>query len=107
VGFGASCPWSRANVDLTPLTQTAFPEINTTTTHLREVLGGETYESLANAGGNMTPAAMAAYAFAQIDQGCVRPSRASASLSPQLLGDGAELADISEIKTFKLSISAK
>ena len=55
----------------------------------------------------MTTAAMAAYAFAQIDQGCVRPSRASASLSPQLLGDGAELADISESKTFKLSISAK
>ena len=76
-------------------------------THLREVLGDETYESLANAGGNMTTAAMAAYAFAQIDQGCVRPSRASASLSPKLLGDGAELADISEIKTFKLSISAK
>jgi hypothetical protein len=71
---------------------------------LREVLGDETYESLANTGGNMTTAAMAAYAFAQIDQGCVRPSRASASLSPQLLGDGAEL---SEIKTFKLSISAK
>lgn len=36
--------------------------------HLREVLGDETYESLANAGGNMTTAAMAAYAFAQIDQ---------------------------------------
>jgi hypothetical protein len=71
---------------------------------LREVLGDETYESLANAGGNMTTAAVAAYAFAQIDQGCVRPSRASASLSPKLLGDGAEL---SEIKTFKLSISAK
>ena len=76
-------------------------------THLREVLGDESYESLANAGANMTTAAMAAYAFAQIDHGCVRPSRASASLSPQLLGDGAELADISEIKTFKLSISAK
>jgi len=73
-------------------------------THLREVLGDETYESLANAGGNMTTAAVAAYAFAQIDQGCVRPSRASASLSPKPLGDGAEL---SEIKTFKLSISAK
>jgi hypothetical protein len=29
-------------------------------THLREVLGDETYESLANAGGNMTTAAMAA-----------------------------------------------
>ena len=107
MGFGASCPWSRTNVDPTPLTQTAFPEINTTMTHLREVLGDETYESLANAGGNMTTAAMAAYAFAQIDQGCVRPSRASASLSPQLLGDGAEVADISEPKTFKLSISAK
>jgi hypothetical protein len=38
----------------------------------------------------MTTAAMAPYAFAQIDQGCVRPSRASASLSPQLLGDSAK-----------------
>lgn len=49
-------------------------------THLREVLGDETYESLANAGGNMTTAAMAAYAFAQIDQGCAAPAgRAPAS----------------------------
>jgi hypothetical protein len=31
-------------------------------------LGDATYESLARAGKNMTPAAMAAYAFEQIDQ---------------------------------------
>jgi hypothetical protein len=30
-----------------PLTRTAFPEINTTITHLRDVLGDQTYESLA------------------------------------------------------------
>jgi predicted ATPase/class 3 adenylate cyclase len=53
---------------ITPLTQNAFPEINTTVAHLREVLGDETYESLARKGVTMTNAAMAQYAFDQIDQ---------------------------------------
>jgi hypothetical protein len=52
----------------TPLTRTAFPEINTTIAHLREVLGDQAYEALAHKGEAMTTAAMAAYAFEQIDQ---------------------------------------
>ena len=43
-------------------------EIDTTSTHLRAVLGDETYESLARTGKTMTTAAMAAYAYDQIDQ---------------------------------------
>jgi hypothetical protein len=35
---------------------------------LREVLGDEAYESFARAGENMTNAAMATYAFDQIDR---------------------------------------
>ena len=49
-------------------TRTANPELNTAITHLREVLGDEAYESLARAGENMTNAAMATYAFDQIDR---------------------------------------
>ena len=36
--------------------------------HLRDVLGDQTYESLARKGEAMTPAAMATYAYDQIDQ---------------------------------------
>ncbi len=50
-----------------PVTLMAFPEITTTIAHLREVLGEERYESLARPGRAMTNAAMAAYAFEQID----------------------------------------
>ena len=46
----------------------AFPEITTAITHLREVLGEATYESLARKGETMTTAAMATYAYDQIDQ---------------------------------------
>jgi hypothetical protein len=45
-----------------------FPELSTTTAHLREVLGDEAYESTAGAGASMTNAAMAAFAFEQIDR---------------------------------------
>ncbi|HEY2215489.1 MAG TPA: hypothetical protein VGH31_10560 [Acidimicrobiales bacterium] len=52
----------------TPPTLTAFAEITTAMiTHLREVLGDETYESFAHACESMTNAAMATYAFDQID----------------------------------------
>jgi hypothetical protein len=51
-----------------PLTRNAFPEVNTTITHLREVLGGVAYTSLVRAGKNMTNAAMAQYALNQIDR---------------------------------------
>ena len=50
-----------------PLTRMAFPEITTTIEHLRDVLGDERYDSLGQAGREMTNAAMAAYAFDQID----------------------------------------
>ena len=36
--------------------------------HLRDVLGDQTYESLARKGETMTTAAMATYAYDQIDQ---------------------------------------
>jgi hypothetical protein len=44
------------------------PELLTATAHLRHVLGDEDYESLARKGEAMTPAAMATYAYDQIDQ---------------------------------------
>jgi predicted ATPase len=51
-----------------PFTLTTFPEFKVTITHLREVLGDEVYESLARIGANMTNAAIAEYAFGQIDR---------------------------------------
>jgi hypothetical protein len=50
-----------------PLTA-ALPEFTTAITHLRDVLGDQTYESLARKGETMTTAAMATYAYDQIDQ---------------------------------------
>ncbi len=52
----------------TSLTRTSVPEINTTISHLREVLGDEIYESLARTGETMTYAEMAAYAAEQMDR---------------------------------------
>ena len=57
-----------AGFAFTNLTTVDFPEIDTATTHLHEVLGDQTYESLARKGGAMTTAAMATYAYDQIDQ---------------------------------------
>jgi predicted ATPase/class 3 adenylate cyclase len=51
-----------------PFSKIAFPEIHTTITHLREILGDGPYESFARAGKHMTNAAMATYAFDQIDE---------------------------------------
>jgi hypothetical protein len=51
-----------------PYSRTSFPEINTAITHLRDVLGEATYESLARKGETMTTTAMATYAYDQIDQ---------------------------------------
>jgi predicted ATPase/class 3 adenylate cyclase len=51
-----------------PITAASFPELSTVIVHLRDVLGNQEYESLAQAGANMTTAAMANYAFRQIDQ---------------------------------------
>ena len=57
-----------AGVALSPLAAAAVPEITTAITHLRDVLGEATYESLARKGEAMTTAATATYAYDQIDQ---------------------------------------
>ena len=57
-----------AGFALSPFSAAAIPEITTAITHLREVLGEATYESLARKGETMTTAAMATYAYDQIDQ---------------------------------------
>jgi predicted ATPase/class 3 adenylate cyclase len=57
-----------AGFALSPFTATPFPEFNTAIIHLREVLGDPAYEALARAGEKMTTAAIATYAYDQIDQ---------------------------------------
>jgi predicted ATPase len=57
-----------AEFALSPLSAVGVPEITTAITHLRDVLGEATYESLAREGETMTTAAMATYAYDQIDQ---------------------------------------
>ena len=46
---------------------TIAPELLTATAHLRTALGDRAYESLARKGEAMTAAAMATYAYDQID----------------------------------------
>jgi tetratricopeptide (TPR) repeat protein len=54
---------------LSPFTASTFPQLTTTITHLRDVLGDQTYESLARKGETMsTTAAVVTYAYDQIDQ---------------------------------------
>ena len=50
------------------MTAAIEPELSTAIAHLREVLDDQTYESLARKGETMTTAAMATYAYDQIDQ---------------------------------------
>ena len=57
-----------AGFALSPLSAAVVPELSTAIAHLREVLGDQTYESLARKGETMTTAAMATYAYDQIDQ---------------------------------------
>jgi hypothetical protein len=57
-----------AGFALSPFSAAALPEITTAITHLRDVLGEPTYESLARKGETMTAAAMVTYAYDQIDQ---------------------------------------
>jgi tetratricopeptide (TPR) repeat protein len=57
-----------AGFALSPLAAATVPEITTAITHLRDVLGDQTYESLARKGETMTTAAMVTYAYDQIDQ---------------------------------------
>jgi predicted ATPase len=57
-----------AGFALSPFSAAAVPEITIAITHLHDVLGEATYESLARKGETMTTAAMATYAYDQIDQ---------------------------------------
>ena len=57
-----------AGFALSPFSAAGVPEITTAITHLRDVLGDQIYESLARSGETMTTAAMATYAYDQIDQ---------------------------------------
>jgi hypothetical protein len=50
------------------MTERAFPEFTAAIAHLRDILGEATYESLAHKGETMTTAAIATYAYDQIDQ---------------------------------------
>jgi predicted ATPase len=57
-----------AGFAFSPLAAAAVPQLTTTITHLRDVLGDQTYESLARKGETMTTAEVATYAYDQIDQ---------------------------------------
>jgi tetratricopeptide (TPR) repeat protein len=57
-----------AGFAFSPLTAASFPELETAVAHLRDVLGDQAYESLAHKGETMSTAAMATYAYDQIDQ---------------------------------------
>jgi hypothetical protein len=57
-----------AGFALSPIAAAGVPEITTAITHLRDVLGEATYESLAHAGESMTTAVMVTYVYDQIDQ---------------------------------------
>jgi predicted ATPase len=57
-----------AGFALSPMAATGVPEITTAITHLRDVLGDQTYESLARKGETMTTAEIVTYAYDQIDQ---------------------------------------
>jgi predicted ATPase/class 3 adenylate cyclase len=57
-----------AGFALSPIAAMGVPEITIAITHLRDVLGEATYESLARKGEAMTTAAIATYAYDQIDQ---------------------------------------
>ena len=60
-----------------PVTAVFIPEIRSTIAHLRDVLGDQTYESLARKGETMTTAEMVTYAYDQIDQARAQLSVAS------------------------------
>jgi predicted ATPase len=57
-----------AGYAFSPITKEWIPELNTVTTHLRDILGEVTYETLARRGQAMTTAAIVTYAYDQIDQ---------------------------------------
>jgi predicted ATPase/class 3 adenylate cyclase len=57
-----------AGFAFSPLTASAFPQIDRAIAHLRDVLDEATYESLARKGETMTTAEIVTYAYDQIDQ---------------------------------------
>ncbi len=57
-----------AGFALSPVVEKGIPEIAAVIAHLRDVLGDQTYESLAHKAESMSAAEMAAYACDQIDQ---------------------------------------
>jgi tetratricopeptide (TPR) repeat protein len=57
-----------AGFAFSPFSASTVHQLSTAVAHLREVLGDPAYESLARAGEHMTTAAMATYAYDQIDQ---------------------------------------
>jgi predicted ATPase len=57
-----------AGFALSPIAATGVPEITTAITHLRDVLGEATYESLARKGETMTTAEIVTCGYDQIDQ---------------------------------------
>jgi hypothetical protein len=57
-----------AGYALSPVTKGWLPELGTTISQLGELLGEQTYESLASTGKSMTTSAMVTYAYDQIDQ---------------------------------------
>ena len=50
------------------MTEVTVNKISSAIAHLRDVLGDQVYESLAREGKSLTTAAIAAYAYEQIDQ---------------------------------------
>ena len=66
-----------AGFALSPFSASGVPEITTAITHLRDVLGEPTYESLARKGETMTTAAMVTYAYDEIDQARTELERSS------------------------------
>lgn len=57
------------------LTASWIPEITAAIAHLREVLGDQNYESIAQSGAAMTTAEVVAYAYDQIDRARVELER--------------------------------
>jgi hypothetical protein len=56
-----------AGFALSPLSVEVIPELDTAIAHLRDVLSDQTYEQLAHKGEAMTTAAMATFAYREID----------------------------------------
>jgi len=66
----------------------SFPNLNTTITHLRDVLGDQTYESLARKGDTMTTAEIVTYGDDQIDR--PGPSGAERRLESEHICDSTD-----------------